>query len=429
VSADPDPRAAARRLRAVLGAALGSVLTSFLFTAVLAALAGATASAPPAPLAVLAAGLPLWLAAHQVPLTVSGAPLGVLPLLPTMGVALLTANFAAAAIGKLGRRWGGEAAWVVATLAGAHASLAVLSTALPTEPVHAEPWSALLGAGLVAAAGAGLGVLHAVGPPAWWPAGHTWLRAGLTSAATGAAALCTAAALLLVAALVVDIGTVHDGFAMRPGLGPGIGVAVLSVCYLPNALVAAVSWLAGPGVIIGAAVASPLGGSVGPLPPLPLLAAMPTSQPPDWATIVFALPVAAGVLIGLGCRRSEVDSMARLRAVAVAVVSVAAGFAILASVVSGRLAAGPFDPVDLPALSGALALLAWLGVPASVAALLPVGAGRTRSRRPSRVADLTDLDGTLPDSDESRPVEPSAAADIGEPAMDGEVDESDTRGG
>jgi hypothetical protein len=382
-----DPYPATRRIQVLVGAALGSILTSYLIMAVVAALAGASASAPPAPLGVLAAGLPLWLAAHQVPMTIAGAPLGVLPLLPTLGVAAVTANFAAAALAKLGGRWGGDAARVVATMGVAHASLAVLSTALPTEPVRAEPWPALLGAGLVAAAGAALGALRVAGAPDWWPLAPRWVRVGLAAAATGIVALLTAGALFLVAGLVVDLRAVHDGFGLRPGFGPGIGVTVVSICYLPNALVGAVSWLAGPGVIIGSAVASPLGVSVGPLPPLPLFAAVPTSAPPGWAAAVFVFPVIAGVLIGLRCRRTGVDPMARLRAVGVAAATVALAFALAAALVSGRLAAGPFDPVDLPALSGALALLGWLLVPASVAALVPAELLPGRSRRSVRVGD------------------------------------------
>lgn len=415
-----DSYSAARRLQVLLGAALGSVLTSYLIMAVVAALAVATASTPPAPLGVLSAGLPLWLAAHQVPLMITGAPLGALPLLPTVGIAALIANFAAAAVGKLSGRWGGEAAWVVATMAVAHSSLAVLSTALPTDPVRAEPWPALLGAGLVAAAGAGLGVLRAAGAPDWWPFAPGWLRTALTSAATGITALFTAGALILLAALAADVRALHDGFAVRPGFGPGVGVAVLSVCYLPNALVAAVSWLAGPGVIVGSAVASPLGVSVGPLPPLPLFAAMPTSQPPGWAVVAFALPVAAGVVIGLGCRRTGDDAMARLRAVGLAVVVVALVFAVLAILVSGRLAGGPFDPVDLPAFSGAFALLGWLGVPASLVATAPAEFGRRWSRRPGRVADLPGVRG--------RSAAGGAAFDAAESASDAHEPQFDAEG-
>lgn len=394
-AAEDDALPAAQKVRVLVGSALGSVLSSYVIMVAVAGLAGATASAPLEPLALLVAGLPLWLSAHQVPLIIAGAPLSALPLLPTVGIAMVTAGFAAAALGRLGGRWDADAGRVVGTLAVAHASLAVLTTALPTDPVRAEPWPALLGAGLVSAAGAALGVLRVAGVPNRWSLAPRWFRVGLTAAATGLAALATVAALLVLVGLTVDVRTVRVGFDMRPGFGAELGVAVLSICYLPNAVVSAVSWLAGPGLIVGSAAASPLGVTVGPLPPLPLLAVMPTSPPPGWVAAVFVLPVLAGGMIGLRCRRTGVDPMARLRAVGAAVTTVALVFLLAATLVSGRLAAGPFDPVDLPALSGALALFGWLVVPASIVALVPaalVPAGLVR-RKPRRSAQLPDLPG------------------------------------
>ena len=116
-TADQPPIDPAHRLRVILGAALGSTLTSYLLMGTIGALAGLSAGASPDPSALLTVGVPLWLAANQVPLTLSGSPLSMLPLLPTIAIAALAANFAAAAIDKLGRRWGGEAAWVVFALA------------------------------------------------------------------------------------------------------------------------------------------------------------------------------------------------------------------------------------------------------------------------------------------------------------------------
>jgi hypothetical protein len=420
---EPEPTDPGHRLRVVFGAALASVLSGYVLAVVVAALAMATASAVPSPLGVLGAGVPLWLAAHQVPLTVTGTPLGVLPLVPTAGAVLLTANFAAAAVEKLGRRWGGDAAWVAATLAGTHGSLAVLTTALPTGPASAEPWPALAGAGSVAAAGAGLGLLRVIGPPRWWVEAPEWVRVGVRAAAGGAAALLTAGALMLLAALAAAATVVHDGFGMRPGTGVGIGVTVLSICYLPNALVAAVSWLAGPGVTIGAAVASPLAVTVGPLPPVPLFAAMPTAQPPGWAVVAFLLPIGVGIVTGLGCRPLGDDPMLRMRAAALAAAVVATGFAVLAAVVSGRLAAGPFDPVDLPAFSSALALFGWVGLPAALLAFVPADFRwpvRRRAAVPSEPAlagtgqpawDIP-AQSTGPESAGDQPVEPD------EPAVD-----------
>jgi hypothetical protein len=79
----------------------------------------------------------------------------------------------------------------------------------------------------------------------------------------------------------------------------------------------------------------------------------------------------------------------------VAAAVVAAGFAIAAEVVSGHLAKGPFDPVELPALQLGAALAAWIGVPGAVTVLSPnfpllprtrwYGFGETRTRTTGRM--------------------------------------------
>ncbi|HEX4248864.1 MAG TPA: DUF6350 family protein [Pseudonocardia sp.] len=378
-------RSSSERLRLLSLAAVLSVLLSYVVMALVAGLAGLTAGAGFSFRALLVAAIPLWLAAHQVPLVVSGAPLGVLPLVPTAAVLALSALVAARVTRRLGGRLREDASAVVATLAGAHASVAVLATALPQSPVQAAPWAALLGGGLVAATGAGLGALRCTGLPPWWHTAPVWVRGGLAAARIGAAALATEGALMLLSALLVSIGEVYARVqSASPNLGAGAGITLLSLCYLPNALVASVSWVAGPGLSIGAAAASPLFTAPGLMPPIPLMAAMPALQPPAWTVVVFLLPVLAGVLVGRRCREVDAEPVHRLAAAGVAAVTVAVGFALLAAVVSGRLAAGPFDPVDLPALALAGALLGWIGVPAVAVVLLLGRIRRPRLPKPGR---------------------------------------------
>jgi hypothetical protein len=369
---ETPPDRPADRFRVLLSAALITLALGFLAMVLVAAAAGLTAGAGPALRPLLAAAVPLWLAAHQVPLTLDGAPLGVLPLLPTLAMVAMVARVSVRATRRLGGRWREDCSVVVATLAGTNASAAVLATALPAGPVQAAPWAALLGAGLVTAAGAGLGGLRVAGLPAWCLRVPVWLRTGLTAARTGSSALAAAGALLLLAALLVDVDEARSRLVSAgPGFGAMLGITLLSLCYLPNALVASVGWAVGPGVSIGVATASPLLGRTGPLPGLPLMAAMPGMRPPVWTVVVFVLPVLAGVLVGLRCRRLGNVAANRLRAVAVAASMVAVGFWLLAVIVSGRLGGGPFDPVDIPALAAGTAVLGWLGVPAVVVALLP----------------------------------------------------------
>ncbi|HWN33849.1 MAG TPA: DUF6350 family protein, partial [Pseudonocardia sp.] len=320
------------RLRLLTVAAVASVALSYLLMVLVAAVAGLTAGAAPSVKPLLVAAIPLWLAAHQVPLVVAGAPLGALPLLPTIGVLALTARLASRATRRLGGRLREDASAAVATLAGAHASVAVLATALPQSPVQATSWAALLGGGLVAAIGAGLGALRGTGLPAWWTTSPGWLREGVAAARVGALSLTTGGALMLLAALLAAVGELNARLqTASPTVGAGVGVTLLSLCYLPNALVAAVSWLAGPGLSIGAAAASPLFTAPGLLPPIPLMAAMPAQSPPGWTVVVFVLPVLAGALVGLRCRRVDRDPVRRLFAVGVAAAAVAAGFGLLAA--------------------------------------------------------------------------------------------------
>ncbi|GAA5150228.1 hypothetical protein GCM10023321_15190 [Pseudonocardia eucalypti] len=370
------------RFRLLGTTALASVLLSLLASAVVAGLAGLTAGAPWHPAGLIRAAVPLWLAAHQVPLVVDGVPLGVLPLLPTLGLGVVIGALATRLTRRLGGRAREDGSAVIATLGGTHASVAVLATALPADPAPASPWGALLGAGIVAAVAAGLGTLRATGVPAWWPGLPLWLRTGLVAARQGACALASAGALLLFAALLGSISEMHARLvAGPPELGAGLGLIVLSLCYLPNALVASVSWLAGPGVSIGAATASPLFTSAGPLPAVPLMAAMPLERPPGWTALVFLLPVLVGALVGRRCRDADpAEPLRRLPAVGVAAGVVAVGAALLAAVVSGSLAGGPFDPVVLPPIGLAAALLGWVGVPALAVALLPGYRGPGRSK-------------------------------------------------
>ena len=99
-----------------------------------------------------AAAIPLWLAAHQIPLALGGQPLSVLPLLPTVAVLWITQAGARWSVRKLGGRFRMDAGPVLASIAGGHAAVAVLGSALlpRAAEVAAQPWAAMVGAGLLA---------------------------------------------------------------------------------------------------------------------------------------------------------------------------------------------------------------------------------------------------------------------------------------
>ncbi|GEL16204.1 cell division protein PerM [Pseudonocardia asaccharolytica] len=363
------------RLRILLAAAMGTVLVSYALTVVAAGLVGLAAGAGISVDGAFAVAIPLWLAAHQVPLQLDGQPLSVLPLLPTLVLVAVVLVGSSWSLRRLGGRIRTDSGPVLAAQAGAHAAVAVLAGALlPRDAaVVATPWAAMVGAGVVAGMAAGLGLLRVGGlPTEWRERVPGWGAAAVRGAAVGTVALLGVGGLALTAGLLLRASAVEQAFAeIAPGFGAALGVTLLALAYLPNAVVAGLCWALGPGLSVGTSAASPFAAEPGPAPPFPLLAAMPVSRPAVWAIGVVLLPLAAGVLVGLSCRRRlgpHADGAARLRAAGAATVLVAFAVGLLALLSGGRLATGPFDPVRLPAELVVPAVLVWIGGPAMLVA-------------------------------------------------------------
>ncbi|MFC4942806.1 DUF6350 family protein [Pseudonocardia sp. GCM10023141] len=406
------------RLRILLAGAMGTVIVSYAALVPVAALVIASAGGGLSVDGSFAAAIPLWLAAHQIPLVLQGQPLSVLPLLPTILMFLVIVVGTGWSVRRLGCRFRADAGAVVATNAGAHAAVAVLGSALlpRAAEVAAAPWAAMVGGGLVAGAAAGVGVLRTCGLPADLAARvPDWFRAGLRGAAVTLLGLLVAGAAVLLAGLVLGAPTVAAAYKeLAPGFGAALGVTLLALAYLPNALVAGASWALGPGVGVGAATASPFAAFPGTPSHFPLLAALPTSVPPTWTLATLLLPVAAGVLGGLTCRRA-VEGPARFPAAAVAIGLTALAVAVLAVLAGGRLAAGPFDPIRIPAEVLLPAVLLLVGVPALVVAATP--------RRGEVEVEPVPAPDPVPDRVPEVAPEAVAAAAAGVPEAVPEVDE------
>jgi hypothetical protein len=352
------------RLRLLIACAMGTVLVSY---ALLVPAAAAVVLPVGMPLdAAFAAAIPLWLAAHQIPLVIEGQPFGVLPLMPTIGVVAVVAIGARWAARRLGGRFRADAGPVLASTGGAHAAVAVLGSALlpSAAEVAVAPWAAMVGGGLVGAAAGAVGVLQVCALPVEWSARLPgWLPTAGRGAAVALAGLLTAGAGVLVLALVLGLPDVAAAYRINaPDLGAAVGLTVLALGYLPNGVLAGASWMLGPGVAVGTASASPFATYAGPHSTFPLLAAFPTAPAPVWAGAVLVLPVLVGVLTGLRCCRAPRPQ--RLPAAVGAGVLAAVAMGWLALFAGGRLAAGPFDPVRLPVELLGLAVLGLVGVPA-----------------------------------------------------------------
>jgi hypothetical protein len=363
-----DPVPAFTRLRVLTFLAVSPLLTGYVAIAALLAVVTALASnARFTTAGVLSAALPSWLAAYQVPVSIFGLELGILPLLPTVGVAVITARAAARAAERLDLDRPGQAGLVVSVVAGAHAVSGVLVAVLAaSEDVTADPLAALYYPALVSAIAATFGVARRCGLlAALARRADVVAVAGLRAGALGVVLLLTAGSAVLTFALLTSIATARDMFPM--GAGNAIGMLLLSVAYLPNAVVAATSFIAGPGFSLGTVAVSPLEFTGGRLPGVPLLAALPEQQAAWWPTL-FVLPLAVGVTVGRRLRDVDEDPVARLRAVAVATGVVAVCFVVLAGCAGGRLGRGTFDPVSMRAAAVSIALVLWTAVPAAVTA-------------------------------------------------------------
>jgi hypothetical protein len=243
----------------------------------------------------------LWLVAHGVLLDLPGGRLGLTPL----GLCLLPAwlcwragRRAAAASAAATPRDALRAAGMAALLYGGVA--VVVAAAVGGNQPAPVLWTTLVGPVLLAAAAASAGALRTL-PGSRLPSLPE--RAGpVLLAVTGATLLLLAAGALLVGgALGLDVGAAAEvADSSEPGAVGGFGLLVLGLALLPNAAVWGASWLAGPGFALGVGTSvGPFGVAIGPVPGLPLIAALPEGAPPTAvAVLALAVPVTAGALAG-----------------------------------------------------------------------------------------------------------------------------------
>lgn len=374
VRARPTGNGARRSFRrALVTVAAGPVLAGYTAVAVVLALvAWAAAGAELAIGGTVRAAGAAWLAMHQVPLVLEGAPLGVLPLLPTVLLGGLIAWTAARAARRGGLDAPSDAVRLIGAVAAVHAvggtGIAATISSAADPAVTAAPWRAALGCGLLAATAAACGL---AGPCGWLRAVMSrapgWTGHALVGGALGLAVLLTGGFAAVLVALLASAGAAGEAFGTwGPGWGTGLGLVLLSIAYLPNAAIAAASWLAGPGLSVGTFSTTPLGVLAGPVPEVPLLAALPEGPAASWWPVAFVVPVLAGAAVGRRCAAATADHEGRLRAVAGSAGVAALGCFVLALLAGGQLGGGVFDPVQVPAASLAVAVGLWTFLPGAV---------------------------------------------------------------
>jgi len=318
----------------------------------------------------------LWLLAHGAELELPGGPLRIAPLLLTGGIGWGLSRAAGGLVHRLHLVRGRDVGVVVAVQAVVHALVtAVLAAAVSTEGARAGLLRPVLGALLLAGVAGGFGALRDSGLlgalaarlPGPVPVLGRAVLAGLLALAGG----CTA---VLAVALAADV---RGAAALTTGLGGAgagaTGLAGLSLLLLPNAGAAVAGLAAGPGFGIGTGTfVSASAVHLGPVPALPLLAALPDTQAvPLLAFLAQVLPVLAGLVTGtvVGRRLRDDDG----GTVTAALVGLAAGVGLGAAtalwvlLAHGRLGDAALASVGAPAPATGLAVAAQAGIAAAAA--------------------------------------------------------------
>lgn len=207
------------------------------------------------------------------------------------------------------------------------------------------------------------------------------VAAALRGGAAAVALLALAASLVTAAAIVfsyAEIITLYE--SLHTEVLGGIAVTLAQLAFLPTLVVWAMSWLIGPGFALGTgSLVSPLGTSLGPLPAIPVLGALPSGESAFGFVGLLAPVVAgflAGAILGPGIRR-RMDGP--LLVVAPLAMGVVAGVLVgmLTALASGGLGPGRLADVGpSPWTVGVLAAIE-IGVAATIGVL---ASGRLPSR-------------------------------------------------
>jgi hypothetical protein len=328
----------------------------------------------------------LWLLAQGAELGLPSGPLRIAPLLVTAGIAWGLSRAAGSVVALRQLEEPGAVARVLAVVVAVHTVVtAGLALSVGTPVASVGLLRAGLGALVLALVAGGLGALRESGLGAEvagrFPGpGRALLRAAVAGT-LALAACCTA---VVAVALVDDVdgaGRLIDGLG---GASAGAaGQVGLSVLLLPNAAAAVMGLAAGPGFLVGAGTFVSVGGvTLGSVPALPLMAALPDTQAvPLLAFLSQTLPVLSGIVAGLvvGRRLGDADGGALTAALWGVVAGVGVGVlsALWVLLAGGRLGDAGLAEVGAPALATGLAIAAQAGIAAAPVAAVTRWRNRT----------------------------------------------------
>lgn len=360
----------------------------------------------------------MWLAAHQVPVTLAGQQLGVLPLVPPALLLWATAR-STARITPPGASWF-VLRWIIASAVGgplflAAVALAVVHDAASVLTVLQTPNALSAFGGVLAVHGLGavLGVGSKVGRRESDRLGlPEWLTDSVRPALIGVSTLMALSCAVVAGSLVVHWSTLHELFGITDSFVGQLSLTVLSLLYLPNVVLGAAAVAVGSSANIGFATFSSFTVFGGDIPALPILAAAPTPPlGPVWVVLLI-VGATAGVALGQQCALKPLPAGPAFAKLAAAALLASVSLAVLAFFGGGQL--GNFGHIGVDQATFAPAAFFWFFVVGALTVVL-AGGLRPGDRPRSESAPEPESVRLDPDADTLDPDTPGPGGDPGPP--------------
>jgi hypothetical protein len=325
----------------------------------------------------------LWLAVHQVPMSIAGQQIGVLPLAPVALMVWATARTTAHATPE--RCSWFVVRWIVASALGGPLLIAALALAVVhdaasviTELQTPNALRAFAGVAAVHGLGAFIGVWPRIEARVTGRLGvPRWAIDAVRPAMVGVAALLALSCAIVAGSLIVHWGTMHELFGITDSFVGQLSLSLLSLLYLPNVVLGAAAVAVGSSAHIGFATFSAFTVFGGDIPALPILAAVPTPPlGPVWVAFLI-IGAASGVAIGQQCARRPLPLPLALAKLAVATLLAAVALALLALAASGPL--GNFGQVGVDQATFGPGVAFWFMLVGGLTVVMAGGVRRGRS--------------------------------------------------
>jgi Family of unknown function (DUF6350) len=330
----------------------------------------------------------MWLGVHQVPISIGGRELGVMPLLPVLlmvwGTARTTAHATPATASWFVIRW------IVASALGgplliAAISLAVIHDAASviTELQTPSALRAFISVLIVHAIGASVGVGSRVGRRVLAASPlPDWLPDSLRAATAGVLALLGLSGVLTAGSLVVHWGTMQELYTITNSIFGQFSLTLLSMLYVPNVIVGTAAMAVGSSAHLGFATFSSFTVFGGDIPALPVLAAAPNPPlGPEWVALLI-VGASSGVAVGQQCARRPLPIHAAMAKLGIAALVAALTMALLGYAGSGQL--GNFGGVGIDQGTFGFAVFLWFAIVGAITVAM-AGGIRYRPGKPKPV--------------------------------------------